>query len=160
MIRAGATLESNGRRVSDPSYMIDAVTSDETAFGDGQYAPGYVGVDESHVTAEGVPGVFPTPSAYAYKGAGTEETIINQEEGGKPGRVNRLAYDSKGPAYSGSTADFAITGRRITPTASSAPQEGPVGYADYRSQAAIAIAQSTKDFPDEAISQLRVMLGG
>lgn len=164
MIRAGATIATNGGGNADNSlYASDADSPasvgarDAHAFTDGE-SPGYVGVGESHVTAEGTPGVFPTPSDYFWIGAGTESTHINQEDGGKPGRVNRLAYDAKGPAYSGSTADFVMPGRRIDPGPGSVRAGGPVGLRDYRAEAAIAMAQSTVDFPDEALAQLQVLL--
>lgn len=155
MIRPGGTNESNGTLIRDPDYLIDVVTASENFPGE---VGGFVGATESHVTAEGTPGVFDTPSAYFWRGEGTEETWIDQEQGGFPGRVNRLAYDAKGPAYSGSTANFLIDGRRISPDNPSIRQGGPVGNWDIGNYNAIALAQSTADFPEESIAQLRVLL--
>ena len=159
MIREGGTNASNGAFTPDISYCINAIqTADSQPFTDTGESPGFAGVGESHVTAEGVPGTQRTRPDYFWKG-GSDATWIFQEEGGEPGRVGRLAYDAKGPAYSGSTADFGMTGARVNPDSAKVRHGGPVGQLDVGAYNAIAIAQSTRDFPDEALAQLQIVLG-
>ena len=84
----------------------------------------------------------------------------NVEYGGRPGRTSRLAYDPVGPAHSGSVESFAMTGARIRPGRPDLARGGPVGASgDLGQYLAVAMAQSTYDFPAQDLSQLNVLLG-
>lgn len=84
----------------------------------------------------------------------------NPEYGGKPGRVSRLAYDETGPATSTSVESFAMNGSRIKPGRPDLARGGPVGASnDLGQYLAVALAQSTYDFPAQDLAQLNVSLG-
>ena len=147
--------EHMGVTVQDP--MPATVAADNTGAGVGY--PGYLGRGESHVTANGVPGTITSDDNYRWKG-GTENLVVDIAIDGRPGRVSRLAYDSKGPAHSHSVESFDMPGSRIRPGYQSVESDGPVGSGvDLGNYLAVAMAQSTYNFPSEDLSQLRVLLG-
>lgn len=154
--------------LTDNAPTVMATDSTGTTFGDG-YGQA-LGAGESETSLQAYAdngGLIPmgtlsteqTPEAYAWRG-GANGLVVNPEVGGRPGRVARLAYDSKGPATSTSVESFAMNGQRIVPGRPDIAQGGPVGASgDLGQYLAVALAQETYDFPAQDLAQLNVLMG-
>lgn len=156
-IAADVNLADHGRPSTDDTPVV--IQTDGTGSQFGTNFPGVLGAGESHTTSEGVPGRQWTPEAYLWKG-GTDDLVVDVQIEGAPGRVSRLAYDAQGPAHSGSVCDHSMGGARIRPGRPSIETGGPVGSGvDLGNYLAVAMAESTYNFPSEDLSQLRMLLG-
>jgi hypothetical protein len=136
-----------------PGYLGDNAsrTAIDTAAGDTVHNPGGIlgkindssGVPVGAMLRDNATGRFP-----------------NAEYGGEPGRVGRLAYDETGPATSTVVESFAMTGQRVKPGRPDLARGGPVGASgDLGQYLAVAVAQSTYDFPPQDLAQLNMLLG-
>jgi hypothetical protein len=140
--------------------MTDQVIGNVITNDDGAQAgyPGVQGQGESHVTFEGTPGELVTGDVYQWRG-GSDTLFADPAIDGGPGRVSRLAFDSKGPAYSESVCSHEMAGARVKPGWSDLNKGGPVGAADMAAYQAVALAQGTANFPSEDLAQLSILLG-
>lgn len=111
------------------------------------------GVPGLENTAEGIfPNAMLTPDSSGWR--------PNPEYAGQPGRVDRLATDILGPAHVGTVESFRMDGSRISPGRPDIARGGPVGAGtDLGQYLAVAMAQSTYDFPAQDLAQLNVLLG-
>jgi hypothetical protein len=126
-------------------------TAIDSAAGDAVHTPGGIR-GEGNDSAGVVPGAMLRDNATG--------RFPNAEFGGQPGRVSRLAYDETGPATSTSVESFAMNGARIKPGRPDLARGGPVGTGgDLGQYLAVAVAQSTYDFPAQDLAQLNVLLG-
>jgi hypothetical protein len=159
-------------RVTDTTPVVIETDNTGVEFGGG--FPGYTGGASSHTAIRSaaadadhaVGGTQGETNDSAGIGAGAmlRDNALgrfpNVEYGGEPGRVSRLAYDSSGPATSTSVESFAMNGARIKPGRPDLARGGPVGASgDLGQYLAVAVAQSTYDFPAQDLAQLNVLLG-
>lgn len=151
------------------------IETDNTGLDFGPGFPGYLGDGSSHVAITGAAGatrslvpVGSTGQEDLYAGVDPSSVLRtnsagltpNPEYGGVAGRVSRLAYDADGPATTTSVESFAMNGARIKPGRPDLARGGPVGASgDLGNFLAVALAQSTYDFPAQDLSQLNVLLG-
>jgi len=168
-----ANLMEHGIPSSDPQPVVIETDSTGTEFGRGY--PGYLGAGRADqpvdgpadsggdIATSGMRGVgeyaasIPTSAMLRTNSAGYAP---NPEYGGQAGRWDRLAYDSRGPAHSGSVESHAMNGARIKPGRPDLARGGPVGASgDLGQYLAVAMAQSTYDFPPQDLAQLNILLG-
>lgn len=166
-----ADLGAHGIRLTDPAP-VNVMTDDTgTTFGEGY--PQVLGRGKSHVAREGAanrggemisagsPGQFNDSEGIAPSAMLTPDASgwrPNPEYGGEPGRVDRLAYDVWGPAHSGTVESFRMDGSRISPGRPDIATGGPVGASvDLGQYLAVALAQSTYDFPPQDLAQLQIL---
>lgn len=173
MSNVDTVLTQHMNRVTDPQPTVIATDNTGVTFGIGY--PGYLGSNMSDVAVDGPAGNSPTRPSAGYPGqydgyagvapmamlrSNSAGYIPNPEYGGAPGRTDRLAYDVKGPATSTSVESFKMSGSRIRPGRADIAKGGPVGTGgDLGQYLAVAMAQSTYDFPAQDLSQLYVALG-
>ena len=167
-----ADLSANMHVVTDGEPTV--IGTDDTGLTFGSGYPGYLGDGSSHVAVEhAVPNGSLVPAGILGEyndSAGISPAHMmrsnamgcfpNVEYGGVPGRTMRLAYDETGPAHVGTVESFAMNGARIRPGRPELARGGPVGASgDLGQYLAVAMAQSTYDFPAQDLSQLNVLLG-
>ena len=100
----------------------------------------------------------PQPSGAWFGGSGGYHP--DPALGGVAGRTDRLAYDPSGPATSTQGCNHELNGNRLRPGRPSLIKGGPVGTGgDLGQYLAVAMAQSTYDFPAQDLAQLNVLLG-
>ena len=124
---------------------------------DGSF-PGFLASEPHPSQYDASPGWAQSPEAYAWRD-GTNGLVIAPDVGGRPGRVGRLSYADKGPAFSGSVCDHELTGARIRPGRPSIIEGGPVGRKDLGGFLAVAFAQQDINFPAEDLAQLQMLMG-
>jgi len=168
-----ADLTGNMVAVQDGEPTVIMTDSSGVEFGTGY--PGYLGAGCAAQSVSGLAGrTAALISAGRVNDVPDDDTIRttdmlrtnssgwypNPEYGGVAGRTSRLAFDVTGPATSTSVESFAMTGARIRPGRPDLARGGPVGASgDLGQYLAVAMAQSTYDFPAQDLSQLNVLLG-
>lgn len=167
-----ADLSANMIPVTDHTPVVIASDPDGVTFGTGY--PGYLGDGSFKEAVAGPAGVTPSLVSAGYVGQMDDVAIApsdmlrntsngwapNPAYGGVPGRTNRLAFDVTGPATSTVVESFTMDGSRIKPGRPDLARGGPVGASgDLGQFLAVAMAQSTYDFPAQDLAQLNVLLG-
>lgn len=170
-MRLAIDFAPNMARVEDPQPTV--IETDSTGLDFGAGWPGVLGEGYSQPSLEGPAGVnaglIPAgilndderdgaimPSAV--QAPTSSGWTANPEYLGTPGRIDRLATDLLGPAHVGTVESFRVDGRRVDPGRPDLIYGGPVGTGDDVGQfLAVAMAQSTYDFPAQDLSQLDVL---
>lgn len=169
-MRTPVDLTPNMVLVVDPQP--DNVETDSTGLDFPGVWPGVLGEGYSQPSLEGyspnggmIPsGILGEPDNY---NANSASAVLrptsggwqsNREYGGMPGRIDRLATDTLGPAHVGTVESFRVFGSRISPGRPDIAKGGPVGTGDdLGGYLAVAMAQATYDFPAQEMSQLQIL---